>query len=124
MRRRKDEMMSIDPDGFFAEYKRISKAFGGVEALSKKVAPDCHEHYLSVAKRQARVARFVFENLAELGADKRTMLGKKPKPYTCTGISELMYQYLIAVVTSDAFKETFIRETSSYLRTAVNGGTK
>lgn len=119
MRRRKDEMMNIDPDGFYAEYKRIAKAYGGVEALAKKVAPDCHEHYLSVAKRQARIAKDVFNNLADLGADKKTMLGKKPKSYTCTGLSKIMYQHLIELVTSDDFKESFIRDTSDYLRKAI-----
>lgn len=124
MKRKKSEMIAIDPEGFYAEYKRIAKAFGGVEALSEKVAPTCHSHYLSVAKRQAKIAKYVFNNLVELGADKDTMLGTKPKAYAYNEVAEIMYDYLTKLVTSDEFRKSFIQHSSLHLRKAVKERSK
>lgn len=79
MRTKTGETMTIDPDGFYKEYKRIAGDYGGVEELCKMVAPAYHEHYLSGAKRQGRVSKSTFYALVKLGADREKMLGTKKK---------------------------------------------
>ncbi len=116
MSRSASKYVQIDPDGFYKEYKRIAKAHGGVEALSKEVAPDYHNHYLSGAKRIRKVAAPVFNNLVNLGADPDIMQGKEK--HCIKEVLSYTWDWLRMPDRTDipSDKESFIASVSNYIK--------